>query len=459
MPTSLKYRSQLFGEYLMNQYYFKVFTGQDKPLPINQQLLQHQHMETILHEYIHYIHEISTQIGTLSLLYAVTYRSILSYYVEKRPDSSGFQDNISLQHVKTLEGIQETIGAMMGDDFSEVDGPITAIKGYELFKYDIEIPHGTGLVNKQIEIPVLIIDDNGKEKNLEFSKFFLYEGLAYELEKIFQINARGKCTDDADGTEYTVLRYFAELLAPGASLPAILTIASFALSYVNCGAMFVSYMKYLTTAGDRGETESQCLARLKERVQGEYKERNGLLEGVLEEIDDAYRGRSSLYAAFQSIKQQYIDSYKARIQNPSFEVDMVINHDIDGLLTIVPPCDYWYVFTDADEYMRDYAGTSKVHQAAGLDVAEAHHVLIAQVHYSNVLFYNAIGKLNTIGPGDEAVRCPFYTACNLKFRKENPGICNSKPWETYGLSYHSDKRYCTYGSGVLQTKGINTPTP
>jgi len=89
----------------------------------------------------------------------------------------------------------------------------------------------------------------------------------------------------------------------------------------------------------------------------EYQQRPDLLTGMLDEIDDVYIGRSSLSKAFRSLRDQYFASYRACIDNPSFEVDMIFAHDVLGLLTLVPPCDYWFVFNGDDDYMRDFTGT------------------------------------------------------------------------------------------------------
>gem|GEM_PF-5494994 len=161
--------------------------------------------------------------------------------------------------------------------------------------------------------------------------------------------------------------------------------------------------------------------------------------------------------AFSDLKQNYLNAAIQRVINPSFEVDMIVDNNFDQLPELVPPCDYMLVFTNKNQFMRDFYGTSKFRKPNGMELAVHHNIFIAHIHYANVLYYTLTGDVAFLNQDDDEICCPYYTSCNLKFRKETPQLCSSTPRKTYHLAYQSDKLFCWYGSGVGLFKGIDIP--
>lgn len=219
--------------------------------------------------------------------------------------------------------------------------------------------------------------------------------------------------------------------------------------------MFVSMLERLAIELKSGNSEEFVVNLVKENVISDYTEKADLLEGVLFEVAEAFKYRSSLKIAFEELKIRFINAANHRIINPTFEVDMIFDGNLAGLLDIVPPCDYMYVFNNKSTFLRDFYGTSKSRLENGDESAFHHNIFIANAHYANVLFYTFTGEIDSFEAGDEEVCCPFYTACDLKFRKEVPLTCAQTPWKTYDKAYAGDKKFCWYGSGVGFLKGID----
>jgi hypothetical protein len=449
-----KFKSTVFGEYLMEQFFFKIIT--DKPKKgrledLNQQQLQHDHMVTIVHEYMHYLHEISTHIGTFFLAYAATIRALLSRYVDPDLSTSAFNLDISLPDVKLLADLKDTIEVLLGDTSPE--NGLKEVAGYELKEISINVPHEKSTQISQLEIPEIDFNEHDQVRKIAFGKFFLYEGLAYELEIVYSSSINREHGDEMDGTEYTVLRYLSRHIVPGITTHTMLRLAAMSLAYVNCGAMFIAMLERLAIELKAGRDDAYLLSIVRKKTISDYAERSKILKGVLTEIEDAFKGRSSLEIAYADLKQNYIIAAAERIKNPAFEVDMIYNKQFNELLHLIPPCDFMWVFNNKNTFMRDLYGTTKSQIVNGEPIAIHHNIFIANVHYANVLFYTLNGDISYFNSGDDEICCPFYTSCSLQLRRDNPQICSTTPWITYDIGFANGKGYCWYGSGVGFLKG------
>lgn len=451
----VRFRSTVFGEYMMDQYFFKVATHERKLVKLEDldlRKLQHDHIVTIVHEYLHHLHEVSTHIGTFFLSYAVSIRAILSRYADKDLSTSDFNfSNISLEDATMILRLSETINLLIGDAALEIE--VKNILDYDVVESTIFVPYGTTLVEREHGTPELRIANGDEILTLQFGKFYLYEGLAYELERVFAQTIGRKHDDEENGTEYTVLRYFSMHIVPSITRKTMLTLASLSLAYVNCGVMYVSMLERLAIELREGRSEADLIRMVKANVSQEYAEREHILEGVLKEIEDAFKLRSSLKIALADLKENYINAGRQRVINPSFEVDMIYNGQFEDLLYLVPPCDFMYVFTNKATFKRDFYGTTKT----SAELAINHNIFIANVHYANALFFKLSGEFDKFKPGDNELTCPFFTSCDFQFRKDNPSICSGSPWKIYDIAFAEGKGYCWYGNGVGLLKGIDIP--
>lgn len=136
-----RFKSTVFGEYLMDRYFFKIETNRPKVGKIedlDQKKLQSDNIITIVHEYLHYVHEISTHLGTVFLALSTSLRAILSNYTDTGLSSSEFNLNISLKDAERLEGITHTVNTLIGDHILE--GEVKEIKDYRISVVTIKMP-------------------------------------------------------------------------------------------------------------------------------------------------------------------------------------------------------------------------------------------------------------------------------------------------------------------------------
>ena len=453
------FASQLFGEYLADQFFFKVYTGELKPPVFDQRMFQGKHMVTLLHEYTHYLHEISTHVGIVGLAYGVAIRAALSKYVSKDLFISDFElDGIGSDETK-IRLIDSSLNIIMGDSFEKIEGNIQEICGIRTKKGMLHVPDGDEFVRFEVEMPILIVEDQGRKKELSFGKFFIYEGLAYELEIVFAANNGISHSNSLIGTEYTILRYLGEYLKPDIDRKTLLTLASYSLAFDNCGFMFMTLVNALILDCEKGSNEGRFLEHIRPKIVDEYVRFAESLTGLLDEVVLAYANRSSLEVTFSHLRNNYINAAKARTVNPAFEIDFIYENKIEELMELIPPCDYMIVYNDNETFMRDFVGTTRSELSNGIELAKDYQAFACHIHYSNILYYLATNSFTGDMTDREHRSCPYYTSCDLKFRVETPSYCEEVPWVVYNLGIQDGNNHCPYGIGVLLTKGIDRMPP
>ena len=166
-----------------------------------------------------------------------------------------------------------------------------------------------------------------------------------------------------------------------------------------------------------------------------------------DEIVDVFKKRRQLYKAFFTITEEAKRGYLIRSESPIFEVDLIIKGDYLKLLDMIPVCDYMYIFKDVEEYMRDLLGTASFTD----EQSQALKVLIAYDHYQKSHWLKSTIEIEK----KEKYKCPFFSCCNLEYRKTYEKICAEKPWRIFEISYNSDKQYCWYSQAAGEFKGPN----
>ena len=184
--------------YFIGKYYFSVFTNklrselglmpeEEISMPLQREL-QTKNLTSLFHEYIHYIHEISTVVGNIGLSLDIILKSSFSHrfstYLDNcEYDGSDFKNKDLRDKFSKIFATKEVING--GGIF---EGTLIAINSFSLSKQDVYVMDGTDLISIKIGIPILkthlFMNGYYKDIDLPFGKFYIYEGLAYELDRI-----------------------------------------------------------------------------------------------------------------------------------------------------------------------------------------------------------------------------------------------------------------------------------
>ncbi|MBI3136084.1 MAG: hypothetical protein HYZ14_15510 [Bacteroidetes bacterium] len=453
-----------WGTYFLGEYYFTIVTNQKKAeydltdenwnLTSEKQIqLQQRNFAALFHEYIHYLHELSTVIGNANIALDLSSKSIFTHNFNpdlKSAESFGVTDK---KQRENLVKIIATQGAISGSGADVLNGgkfvePINI--RYD--KQEVSFPHGHDFTSIEINVPIIEFKGfNGSVfiGKLSFGKFFIYEGIAYELDREAERNVKGwdKIDDNQKATEYTVLRQLAIFIFPEVEKRTFLSLAVLSLQYIDCGRTFITFLKKVKKEYESGLNQTTSVNLLKEEA-GKmlFQKRVDFLDAQ-EEYKNIFKGRKQLTRAFSFLSEKTKFLYDERIKNPTFEVDLVFENRHRDLLDIIQICDFMYIFSDEDEFMRDFLGTT-----LDEDTSQALKALLSYDHYHKK--HQRFLGTSQVEAKDEH-KCPFYHCCNLSLRKSHSEICQKKPWRIFEISANKDNQFCWYGQGVLEFKGLN----
>lgn len=455
-------KEQNWGTYFMGKFYFTIatnkkrievgLTNEYKELGVNfQRELQYENYPALFHEYMHYLHELSTVIGNVGLSLDLSGKSIFTHWLDTNPKtaiSKGYtKDKLGVNYAKVIT----TQGVLLGNTDEVINGKFIEVKSIGYVEQEVYFPDNTDFMQTKLTIPKIqfteLVGQQILNGDMLFGKYFLYEGLAYELDRIVDMQVRNRkgIIDEAKATEYTVMRKVAQYVFPQVEKGIYLSIASMSLQYVDCGRTFIEMIEKVKINFDVGIQQSETIALIKKETCAVLQSKRKDFRDAQDEYKNVFNKRKMLSHAFTYLTEKMKRLYDERIKNPTFEIDLVFEGKHSELLDIANICDYMYLFTDADDYMRDFLGTS-IDQETSL-------ALKALLSYDD--FYKAHYCIPTSTVELKEHNCPFYRCCNLELRTTQSEICRTKPWRIFEISANTDRQYCWYGQGVLETKGIN----
>lgn len=453
-----------WGTYFIGRYYFSIATkkkraeyGLTQPkqeLSKETQLkLQWEHFPALFHEYIHYLHELSTVIGNATLSLDLSAKAIFSNWLTPDPKSSvsdGLKPECQEKYIKAVV----TQDVLFGDFHNAIKGKFLEVKKINYIKQDVFFPYGTDFKQGELSIPSInfdqFADKTVKTGNLLLGKYFLYEGLAYELDRIVDKQVRNleKIEDYSKGTEYTVLRRLAQFIYPQIDKYIYLSIGAISLQYMECGSTFIKMIERVKQNAENGISQKDTLEKIKSEASSLLKSKRTHFQEAQDEYVKVFENRKNLHQSFSFLTDQMKTLYDKRIENPSFEIDHVFDNRFRDILDFVQICDYMYLFTDEDEFVRDFLGTS-IDKETSLAL-------------KTVICYDHYYKMHKIFPTTKveksSAKCPFYTCCDLSLRKDHEETCKTKPWRIYEIAAKKDNQQCWYGGAVLEFKGHNEYT-
>ncbi len=441
-----------WGKYLLNKFFIQIKTRKFRnEIPsysfidftfsdYDQLQLQRENFPTIYHEYIHYIHEVSTIVGISSFYYQLYNLSIFTKYAINVKDSSDYPI-ISVEDKIIYNKIKRTLSSLEGGKASTLkDFRILKIDDIDMQDFVVDLPNLEAPV--QIKIPVISFQAHNSVKDkfsteyLYLGKIFLYEGIAHNLDKLVQVHQNFQPdANSKTSAEYLVMELVAKAIMPNIEMRDILEAASLSLSYLNCGQKFIEILEEVKATGSAKDT----LVKVKVETSNYLEQYIANIDESLVDIISVFEGREHLKYATSYLKDIMVSASKRRIENPVFEIDISYSKEFTDLMDYATICPYMYEFADDfDELMRDFSGAN-----VNKELGNSLMVLLAHIDY----------YLSAEQKKDYNHCCPFYTTCNERLRKTFPEQCRTKPRLSYDeMIKNPNSSVCAYSAGVAYTK-------
>ena len=383
----------------------------------------------------------TTMTGAVSFTYELHKRALFSHYVDV-PSSSDFM-GIGDEHKDYSFKLNNTSSGLIGFTNTHLsDRVVFEVVSYELIPFTAHAPEGTGLADIPINIPQITYKYRDPQTNtieedtLLFGKYYLYEGLASELDKVVHKQRSKSSEKSYSSSEYNILKLIAIKLYPDIELKIMLELASLSLAHYNAGEKFIELVEMMAKSVNKEED----LTTYKEKLTNNMVIQLADLQEEMDSIREVFKSRKILHSALDFLMNNMMEGLRHRITNPTFEVDLTFSGDADKIVDIIPICDYMYVFNDEDEYMRDFLGTNQ-----DMLVSYDLKIFMCHVHY----YHSKTEKAHL------DVKCPMFTCCNVSHRVENPELCSKSPWKMFDLVQSQMLEHCPYSYGVAYMRGTN----
>jgi hypothetical protein len=404
------------------------------------------------HEYIHYLHNISTYAGVIVFIA----RLWLLRSLKASADESGFSVGDDALNDKQKKMVEDSVSIMKGvigiTTWSNGEPNRNPIKWS--FQDPVRKPMVLDIESEPIQIDIVTVDGvaHARHDDFPFSMQIGYhlitEGVAHEVERQIRLND-GALPGEIDGftAPYPYLAYGAlveHLLGRPSSPRERIFIGVSALQGVSPSAALLDICN-----SRKGLASEQIDDRYLKAAQ----DRNGFFEGILKILDGEIanaRGVGPGHWAGGDIRDMFEAGLKLRAQNSMLEFDL-INGPLDKkafhswLARMVDCCVLQTKrVVQGRKVMLHWSGPGIV--AREPKDAEYLGAFQASLHFASL--HNGMnGKLLATSEISQDKKCPFSGACQTQIDEGMPADCDTKPW-----LHHSDvpigKPACWYATGV-----------
>lgn len=420
-----------------------------------------------IHEYVHYLENISTASGFKSLLIWESVLAIFSHTLDAEAGESGGSarldpaDQDRLRQLVTYsdlcngDDVPADLRAVPDDAFDDLE-----VLGVDAETLSVSLPNGTGEVTGvNLRCNVTFKDRPATEVEFILGATAIEEGLAYEIDRMVE-----GVEDPAVPFPYRVLREYAAKAGPN-GLPRIVlaACAALALQTVDPPRAIINMFDHLSDLVERsdravaaGGVAIPWAAIVDELVEATRSQREQLPPVVLQDLRrliEMHAGRGAAERAMRGLAELFSRLLDRRVRDPLFELrpfqtNRVERTALARVLGNVLPCDVLQENAPVqeggdEEFERDWLLRWG---EAGENDAALDGVRLLQCQLDFVIAH--VSNASTLTP-THAIRghaCPFHTCCPLALRREHTSTCGERPWEItrFGMN---DR--CWYGMAVL----------
>jgi len=417
-------------------------------------------LSTFVHEYFHYLQNISTVSGFAAYHATQQLLAIFSHTVGATGESGG-SGRLSAELVRRLRELADYLDLLEGDAGPEHDVLESIV---QVAAQRRELPFGNG-VSRLSEVTVVCEVQTAQgppeRRSLQLGLCVIEEGLAYEIDRIVATADGEVPGGNAPTFPYFVLRRLGEHLAPGIDRFTLLACGVLSLLTNDPAGALVDALRDLGERHRQGAAISDAFAQVEEALRAP---RTGAINTILEDVEGLRRmhaRRGAAEDAMNHVCDIFSSLLARRLDDPLWDVRpfaaQLDKRRLTELLHSVEPCLVLQRLPDDDDDPDDgdrpqhdlMLAFGKVGEAAKEMTRRALPVLQCQLHYVDVhLDRDEFVPSAEVSP--KHAGCPFYRSCTLQLRRDHADVCKRSPWKIYGLSA---KETCWYGAAVAATLG------
>jgi len=425
--------------------------------------VDNQHLHVFLHEYWHYLQNISTLSGYKAFDFTQHILPIFSktLMTMKNGISAGSSllnadDKKSLETLLNLQVCLDGEGAPTDDMLNdyEVDFAIDKIEVIN----DERMLYGRKVPNHFLRLDCICSWPNGRtnKETMHLGSWAIEESIAYIVSKqIYALDKR-----QSDDLELPVFPYrvveklFDYILGPREQQWMVdSALATMALLTTHPGVDILQLAEAYKTE-IKSESPPEALRKVKAKHKGSM---SSIVKTVqnkeLPSLRRMHKGRGYSEGAINYIADVFSKAFNLRMSNPLFDIETVLpNVRMNALLAMqkaYPPCDVLQRNSEHDDSLpRDTIFSFSPSVKGILGPSDYIRSLHAQQDYM-------FAHLNMDGSFKKSSQCqphmcPYYFCCTLDPRRNESKICLTSPWLAYDPTGNES---CWYTNGVAATLG------
>lgn len=462
MTTALQtepiFSSTVHGTYGSNRLLIKLF-GDAASFVTGRGPQSWASVATFVHEYLHYLHNLSTYAGVLSFISELRTLRLFIQTVEKNGRSLG-SAVLSPNEQDELKGLIQWANTLRGgpgrayDNIVSIDHVTDQMRTIGLLQGGVMTPRDVSVVTLFTKMKQRD-EDQPKPVEVEFGTLCLKEAIAFEAELLMSKNERDVYFDiDTSTPDYPyrmARRLFERETGESPDHETLIKAALIALQSSDPGSVFLDVIDAYRQRNLHGLSPEKVILSC---VDAGRKAVEPLIDDIctlmLDREFGGFDSRIPLANALAFVKKRCQEFMVLRTKDPFFELDF-LRHGFDQLklrsmLMVYPSC---AVITSQPEFpdpvqMRIFKGADQ----------EADERLKQEISVFQTAmdFYRAHTADETFQPTEKAKHseCPLAGACRapLAIDSTRSHICKRTPWDSYD---HVETDNCAYGTGVKVT--------
>lgn len=409
-----------------------------------------------LHEYFHYIHNVSTSVGLAGFINTLEIWRLLRTTIDENGFSEGHQrlDGAYYEHYRNLYCLFRSIRTVYRPNLKST-GEVTSI---EVSSADIcdnvqSSEHGVLLSLIKCRAKLEISDGSTEFHDIEVGVQEIMESSAWLLERRY-VNSSDPYAADlpVDVFPYKVVSALAKYVLKNPDHDSILACSLAALHSTNPAEALIDILNIAKNAETTGGNAINDVQAAVNRI---VEANHAQLIKALEDIEGEFCGDSIMATGVLTITLHARIALELRRQKPLFEIDFVdlLAKDgaaLDCIMSKVPACNVLQENAGPIGNMkRDFLVSFRQKSDDNVDPEAGLRVVHAAFDFA-LRHFSESGFLNTETLSHKS--CPFFTTCDLALRKNESDICEKKPWESVDWDGWGNNGRCEYAEAISNTR-------
>lgn len=397
-----------------------------------------------IHEWLHFLHNISTYHGITAYSYTILLWSNVRTYIH---------DTLPETNIEHLADIHKQLMHRLNARTPKInnipqDTPSSSIK---LLSYSLRswfIDNDDRYKCTEIICSAEISNIQESTSTILIGSHEIVESVAFLLEERYLI--KNKELTSASAIPYHLVNKLASLIAPGLTKEVVLKCALLSLQHLDPPEWLPDLLKTAQKVHDQDSDPDPIITKI---AMDHLKLNEAAIANNIDFLDGLFSSDEPAARAVKYATGKMRVNLNQRLVDPFFEISLIDNIASEGTAAIFMSLErHGTGFLiqersgDAEKILKDL-----MYDISLVDQVDAELSFGRRVALASFLYTFSFLKTNSKNiEHPEKLICPFYTCCNNKLRIESAITCKARPWISQYLALEN---MCYFGRAVLNTAG------